>query len=87
MVAEASTGKEGLDKARTIKPDMMIMDAAASEDHNIIKTLRFEKGLENISVILVEGTSSVSELSRNPDSEPISEPSASEPSEHKEANI
>ncbi|MEL6354427.1 MAG: ATP-binding protein [Cyanobacteria bacterium J06627_28] len=55
VVAEASTGKEGLDKARSIKPDMMIVDAALSEEHNMVKTLRFEKGLENISVILMEG--------------------------------
>jgi len=52
-VAEASTGEEGLHKARTIKPDMMIVDAALSEGHEIIKTIRFEEGLENISVILV----------------------------------
>ncbi|MEL6854957.1 MAG: hypothetical protein AAFO83_07580, partial [Cyanobacteria bacterium J06607_13] len=44
-----------LDKARSIKPDMMIVDAALSEEHNMVKTLRFEKGLENISVILMEG--------------------------------
>ncbi|MGB7486847.1 MAG: response regulator [Phormidesmis sp.] len=79
MVSEASTGKEGLDKARTIKPDMMIMDAAASEDHNIIKTLRFEKGLENISVILVEGTSSASKSD--------SESGNLEPAEHKKTTM
>jgi DNA-binding response OmpR family regulator len=54
VVAEASTGQEGLDKARSLKPDMMIVDAALSEEHNIVSTLRFEKGLENISVILME---------------------------------
>lgn len=54
VVAEASTGQEGLDKARSLKPDMMIVDAALSEEHNIVATLRFEKGLENISVILME---------------------------------
>ncbi len=52
-VTAASTGKEGLDKARAIKPDMVIVDAALSEGHDIIKTIRFEKGLEDISVILV----------------------------------
>jgi PAS domain S-box-containing protein len=54
VVAEANTGQEGLDKARSLKPDMMIVDAALSEEHNIVSTLRFEKGLENISVILME---------------------------------
>ncbi|MEO1388088.1 MAG: ATP-binding protein [Cyanobacteria bacterium J06634_6] len=54
VVAEASTGQEGLDKARAIKPDMMIVDAELLEENNIVKTLRFEKGLENVSVILVE---------------------------------
>jgi PAS domain S-box-containing protein len=56
VVAEASTGQEGLNKARSLKPDMMIVDAALSEEHNIVSTLRFEKGFENISVILMEGT-------------------------------
>ncbi len=59
VVAEASTGQEGLDKARAIKPDMMIVDAALSEEHNIVSTLRFEKGLENISVILMEEASNL----------------------------
>jgi signal transduction histidine kinase/DNA-binding response OmpR family regulator len=57
VVAEASTGQEGLDKARSLKPDMMIVDAALSEEYNIVSTLRFEKGLENISVILMEENS------------------------------
>jgi signal transduction histidine kinase/DNA-binding response OmpR family regulator/HAMP domain-containing protein len=58
VVAEASSGQEGLDKARSIKPDMMIVEAALSEESNIVRALRFENGLENISLIVVEGDSS-----------------------------
>jgi len=54
VVAAANTGQEGLDKARSIKPNMMIIDAALCKENDIIKTLRGEKGLENIAVILVE---------------------------------
>ena len=54
IVATARTGQEGLDKARSIKPNMIIVDAALCKEHDIIKTLRYEKGLENVSVILVE---------------------------------
>ncbi|MEL7141290.1 MAG: response regulator [Cyanobacteria bacterium J06573_11] len=78
VVAEARSGQEGLDKARSIKPDMMIVDAALSEEHNIVKTLRFEKGLENISVILmesieqtIEDTEAVREPEKNMYGEPL----------------
>ena len=57
VVAAADSGQEGLDKARSLKPDMMIVDAQLSKEHNIVKTLRFEKGLEHISVILMESVS------------------------------
>ncbi len=66
VVAEASTGQEGLDKASSLKPDMMIVEAALSEEHNIVSTLRFEKGLENISILLMEGNG---KMERNSTSE------------------
>lgn len=80
VVAEARSGQEGLDKARSIKPDMMIVDVALSEEHNIVKTLRFEKGLENISVILmesieqtIEDTEAVREPEKNMYGEPLTD--------------
>lgn len=52
-VAEAFNGKEFIEKALAVKPDMIIANAEFSEKHNIVKTLRFEKGLENIFFLLL----------------------------------
>ena len=54
IVAEAANGQEGIEKALSIKPDMLIVDSIDSEQHNIVKTLRFDNGLENIFFILLE---------------------------------
>ena len=54
IVAEAANGQEGIEKALSIKPDMIIVDSVISEQHNIVKTLRFDNGLENIFFILLE---------------------------------
>lgn len=40
-------------KAREEKPDMIIIDALFSECFDIVKTLRFEKGLENSFILLL----------------------------------
>ncbi len=53
VVTEASTGPECIEKARSVKPDMIIVDSLFSERHNIAKTLRFEKGLENVFFLLL----------------------------------
>ena len=52
-VAGACNGPECLDKARAQRPDMIIVDALISNRHDIVKTLKFEKGLENIMFLLL----------------------------------
>ncbi len=52
-VVAVSDAKECLDLARKIKPDMIIVDALFSEKHGLFKTLRFEKGLENVFFFLL----------------------------------
>lgn len=49
----AYDGKEGIQKAIVEKPDMIIMDSLTSERNNIMQTLRFEKGLENLYFIIL----------------------------------
>jgi PAS domain S-box-containing protein len=53
-VTEAATGSEGIEKALSIKPDMIIINADVSEQHNMVQALRFENGLENIVFIVVQ---------------------------------
>ncbi|MBD2084726.1 response regulator [Coleofasciculus sp. FACHB-542] len=52
-VVEASNGQECLEKAISAKPDMIIIDSILSKRDNLAKTLRFEKGLENVLFFLV----------------------------------
>ncbi|MEE8185362.1 MAG: response regulator, partial [Thermodesulfobacteriota bacterium] len=52
-VAGAFDGKGCIEKAKSEKPDMIIVDAFISDRHDIIKTLRFEKGLENVYFVLM----------------------------------
>ncbi len=54
-VVGACNGTECIDKAVSAKPDMIIIDAVFSDKHNIIKTLRFEKGLENVYFVFMKG--------------------------------
>ena len=50
----AYNGTEGIEKAVTEQPDMVIARSALSEKHNLVKTLRFEKNLEKIFFLLFE---------------------------------
>ncbi|MUG97421.1 response regulator [Scytonema sp. UIC 10036] len=52
-VVEASDTQEGIEKALAIHPDMIIVDSYFQEQHNLVKTLRFEKGMENVFFILL----------------------------------
>ncbi|MEO0683886.1 MAG: hybrid sensor histidine kinase/response regulator, partial [Cyanobacteria bacterium J06649_11] len=52
-VVEASNGQECIEKAVSVKPDMIIVDSVLSQEHDLVKTLRFEKGLENFFFILL----------------------------------
>jgi PAS domain S-box-containing protein len=47
-VVEASSGSEAISKALTTQPSMIILNTIISEQYDIMKTLRFEKGLDNV---------------------------------------
>ncbi|NJR37597.1 MAG: response regulator [Leptolyngbyaceae cyanobacterium CSU_1_4] len=53
-VTEAATGSEGIEKALSIRPDMIIINAEVSEQHNIVQTLRFDNGLKNVIFVVVQ---------------------------------
>ena len=53
---EASSGREAIEKALSLKPDMIIIDAVLSQEYDLVKTLRFTKGLENVSLIFLGDT-------------------------------
>ncbi|EKV00271.1 PAS domain S-box [Leptolyngbya sp. PCC 7375] len=61
-VTEATTGKEGIEKALALQPDMIIVDSAISIEHDLVNTLRFDNGLETIFIIMVE-VSQVADIS------------------------
>ncbi len=52
-VVEALSGSECIRKALQEKPDMIIVDSVLSQQHDLVKTLRFEKGLENVLFLLL----------------------------------
>lgn len=52
-VVEAFNGEECIEKAISVKPDMIIVDSILSERYNLAKTLRSEKGLENVLFFFV----------------------------------
>jgi PAS domain S-box-containing protein len=54
-VVEALSGSECIQKALAEKPDMIIVDSVMSQQHDLVKTLRFEKGLENVLFVLLAG--------------------------------
>ncbi len=49
------TGSEGMEKARTLLPDLIVVDSKIYEEEPSIKTLRFEKGLENVFILVLSG--------------------------------
>ncbi len=52
-VSEANNGDELMQKAMSDRPDMIIVNTVLPEQHNLIKTLRFEKGLDNVIFLLL----------------------------------
>ncbi|KAF3888753.1 MULTISPECIES: response regulator [Nostocales] len=52
-VVEAYDSQECIEKALAIQPDMIIVDSYFQEQHNLVKTLRFEKGMENVFFIVL----------------------------------
>jgi CheY-like chemotaxis protein len=52
-VVEAHNKEECIQKALAVKPDMIIVDDLLSDRYDIVRTLRFEKDLENVCFILL----------------------------------
>ncbi|MEH2172775.1 response regulator [Nostoc sp.] len=52
-VIAASDPQECINKARSAKPDMIIIDSIFSQEADMVKTLRFEKELENVFFIML----------------------------------
>lgn len=52
-VVSVCNGNECIARAKDEKPDMIIMDSIISERDDIVKSIRFEKGLENVLFILL----------------------------------
>lgn len=52
-VIEASNPQECINKALATKPDMIIIDSIFSQESELVKTLRFEKELENVFFIML----------------------------------
>ncbi|WP_292837426.1 PAS domain S-box protein [Nostoc sp. JL33] len=52
-VIEASDPQECIHKARSAKPDMIIIDSIFSQEADMVKALRFEKDLENVFFIIL----------------------------------
>jgi DNA-binding response OmpR family regulator len=53
-VIQASSNKELMVKALENKPDMIVVTSISEEQENIVKTLRYEEGLEHIYIMLYE---------------------------------
>lgn len=53
-VIEAYNVSELFEKARAAKPDMIIANASYARHHEVLRTLRFEDGLENICFFLLD---------------------------------
>ena len=49
-----SNGMELVQKAIASKRDIIILNSVLSKDHEMIKTLRFEKGLENVLFMMYQ---------------------------------
>ncbi|BAY13646.1 response regulator [Calothrix sp. NIES-2098] len=53
-IVEAFNYQDSIEKAMSDRPDLIIVDSLVSSRHSLVKTLRFEKGLENLFFILLE---------------------------------
>jgi DNA-binding response OmpR family regulator len=55
-VVTASDAREALDLAVSIEADLIIIDELLSQKQELVKSLRFTKGLENVSLIVLGDT-------------------------------
>ena len=49
-----SDGKELMQKAISTQPDIIILNSVLSDKHEIVQSLRFEKGLENVLFLIYQ---------------------------------
>jgi DNA-binding response OmpR family regulator len=49
-----SDGKEMVEKAISTQPDIIILNSILSDKHEIVQSLRFEKGLENVLFLIYQ---------------------------------
>ena len=49
-----SDGKEMVEKAILNQPDIIILNSVLSDKHEIVQSLRFEKGLENVLFLIYQ---------------------------------
>jgi DNA-binding response OmpR family regulator len=49
-----SDGKELVEKAISNQPDIIILNSVLSDKHEIVQSLRFEKGLENVLFLIYQ---------------------------------
>lgn len=61
-VVKANGRDDCIEKAISYQPDMIIVDSVLSQEHNLVRTLRFEKGLENIFFVLLGDDQVVQEI-------------------------
>jgi len=52
-VVEASSDREGLEKAISIQPDAIVIDALLSRNTDFVQALRFERGMENVVFVML----------------------------------
>ncbi len=49
-----SDAKELVENAIAAQPDIIILNSLISDKHEIVRTLRFEKGLENVLFLIYQ---------------------------------
>jgi DNA-binding response OmpR family regulator len=54
QVTAVSNGHDGVRAAVESHPDMIIVNAGLSEQHNLVQTIRFDKGLHNVLFLLFQ---------------------------------
>lgn len=58
-VTESTTGNDAIAHALALNPTMVIVDAAISVESDLVKTLRFDNGLEIIFLIMIDPSEDV----------------------------
>ena len=55
QVVGTCTGPEALSTALDTRPDLVLVDAVASRDGEVVRALRFERDLEHVVVVMLVG--------------------------------